>query len=1039
MSESGESVGNIEEIAVSSHLTDSERNLILMRADWRKRSQKFKNDALNLPTAEGTGVYQENYKRTLSLVRREADGVEKISPKEAESYLSDKGKMIKSKAETMQEAVPNLSAYLLAIVAKNEQLAGQDYDKTIVLTKKLQENAGSIPKLVPSSMLTDAILIGIQRRAMEQIAMPPMEKIASVAMADPELLKSYALVLEEKQRERFLSLIPEEKEREVAIILDSTVSEVLHASQVERGTPEEEQRRQVRIRLFKELREAISNPETTDKDLAKLLSHSLGEMGEDCRQLLLELIRDGSEARKADPNQKIGYLPRVMKVMVDNFDDWRANDIIMRLAADKSLNKHLSIFLFGKLIEKKYLPEDVAQWWEQRKKSAQRQNLAAEDENFRLAAMQKVAGELGVIPSGQVLEFISDETKWQEDKRTLELSERIVRIQESQAEFQEAKSNLELCRLLLGDENKAMTYYLLYGGQDRFNLINNYEFSKFWEMINLIANPDFAESQNLTPLRIHEAPIKKFESALATGGLDQEKIREIVARLRNGHFPLANREQSYQEVSFESSENAAILNANAEIGRIMGREQLGVILLFPLYREFLEQNASEEAKGMLSHMQSMTTFPDRLAFIEQIEAQFPDFQQKAKDELQELWVKFGEKMVMELTLDQVFSDREVPVKGEELLPRLDVKRIDLKRINKELLAILRGENKLISDLGNEIARKKKARLGLSQGLERQTDEVKKQELQQKIDIINQDIIELEARRASMGEIKADDRFAHLSTEEKKAEIDKLSQEVIALGEKSPSAIFTFITMQVLGEERLRENDITLVKELESHLQGPLQSISDFLTYDRGRSNEKKQSRVGLQYLDKTERLMTMVRFADSKICCFSSSNYEMRVQHDTPNKFWVASINADPMSFVVSMELPQPQTGSEESKGQIKENIGFIFGNFGVDDEGQLVLMLNGIYYAPGIEAENQVSAILAGVEKIFNGLPIKKIVTATQYGGSVKMPSEYSNLPVEMTRLRALDDGGGRPETHIYDDLATGTDLNKPHYYNDFVWHKNK
>lgn len=1036
MNEFGQPTGDIENITVPGGLTDSERTSINIRADLRRRSQGFKVDALNLPMPEEGDVYRENYERTLSLVKREVDGSEKIDREDAKSYLRQ-SEATKSKAAVMQEAAPNLSAYLLAIIAKNEQAANYDFFESLDNIKSLRVKSAAIPKLTPSSMLTDAIVIGIQRRSVEGTPMPSMEKIAQEATSDPELLVNYALVLEEKQREHFLSLIPEEAKRSVSIILDSHVSKVLHASLVERGTPQEEQRRQVRIRLFKELRETINNPESTDKDVAKLLSHSLGEMGEDCRQLLLELIRDESESRKDDPSREIGHLPRVMKVMTDNFDDWRANDIILRTAADSTLNKHLSIFLFGKLIEKKYLPADVAGWWNKRKESARDQNLSVEDESFRLEVLQKVAGELGVIPSGQVLEFISDDAKWQENGQILDLTERITRIQESQAEFQGVESNIELCRLLASDENKAMTYYLLYGGQDRFNLINNYEFSKFWEMINLIANPSFAEHKSLTPLKINEAPIKQFKSTLSASGLDSEKIQGIVARLRGGHFPLANSDQAHQEVSFESSENVAILSANAEIGRIMGREQLGVILLFPIYREFLEQNAAAKAMGMLSQMQSVTTFSDRLTLIEQIEAQFPDFQQKAKDELQELWVKFGEKMVMELTLDQVFSDREVPVKGEELLPRLDAKRIDLKKINKELLAVLRGENKVISDLGGEIARKKKAIRGLSQGLERQVDEIKKQELQQKIDAIDQQIIELEARRASMGEIKADDRFAHLSPEDKKAEIDKLSQEVIALTEKSPSAIFTFITMQVLGENRLRESDITLVKELESHFQGPLQTVSDFLTYDRGRSSEKKQTRVDLQYLDKTERLMSMVRFADSKICCFSSSNYEMRVQHDTPNKFWVASINADPMSFVVSIEQPQPQAVGEEPKGQIRENIGFIFGNFGIDDEGQLALMLNGIYYAPGIEDENQVSAILGGVEKIFAGLPIKKIVMATQYGGSVKMPPEYSNSPVELTRLRALDDGRGRPETHIYDDLGSGTGLNRSHNYGNYVWHK--
>ena len=52
-------------------------------------------------------------------------------------------------------------------------------------------------------------------------------------------------------------------------------------------------------------------------------------------------------------------------------------------------------------------------------------------------------------------------------------------------------------------------------------------------------------------------------------------------------------------------------------------------------------------------------------------------------------------------------------------------------------------------------------------------------------------------------------------------------------------------------------------------------------------------------------------------------------------------------------------------------------------------------------------------------------------------MPSGYSSSPIELTRLRALDDGSGRPESSIYDDLGSGTDLNKPHSYGSNVWNK--
>lgn len=1036
MSESGPEFIPDEERPVGL-LSSDERQAILVRADLRKRSQDFKVDALNLNLPETSEAHKEKYERTLALVKREADGSEIRSREEAERYLEEREEGTRAKAETMEDIAPEFSAYLYAVVAKNEQTAGREFAPTLSRSEGCQDRASHIPKLVPANMLSDAITLGIQRREAVKLPMPAMDKIAQATANNKALLESYALVLEEGQREKFLSHLPEDSREEASRVLDVRVSQVLHASLVEKGTPEEEQRRRVRMRLFSEVREMLNDPNYVEKNVAKQLGQALGELGEDSRQLLLELIRDESETRKTDADREPGYLPRVMKIMLDNFEDWRANDIIMRTAADEGINKHLSIYLFGKLVDKGYISKDVAEWWRVRQEEARSNDRSLQDEDFRLGALKKVVSELGVVPSGQVMEFVCDDSKWQGGEGVLSLDERIEKIKDSQAEFSEAKDNLSLCRLLSSDQNKAMTYFLLYGGQDRFNLINNYDFGKFWEMINIISNPRSAENSGLTPLQVHEAPIRMFEQSLSQSGMAPEQTRSIVTNLRAGHFPLENFSQAHQEVSFEASESAALKNANAEIGRVLGQEQLGVILLFPLYREYLEQDSSETARQYLDGIASKTTFADRLQLIEEIDKSFPDFRARAKEDIEEPWVKFGEKMLMELTLDQVFSENELPVKGEDLLPRLDAKRIDLKRINKELLVLLKGENKAVADIGKEICKKRKARQGLVQGLERQTDGEKRAELQEKIDDIDREITDLERRKADLGELRANDRFADMTIDEKKAEIERISQEVIALTEKSPSAIFTYITMQVLGEERLRESDINLVKELESHLQGPFQTISDFLSYDRGKGGERKQTKVGLQYLDKTDRLMTMVRFADSKICCFSSSNYEMRVQHNTPNKFWVASINADPMSFVISIEQPQPQIAESSEGRQVKENIGFIFGNFGIDESGQIALMLNGIYYAPGIEDERQVEAILDGVEKIFSGLPVKKVVVATQYGGSVKMSEGYSKSAVELTRLRALDDGGGRPESHIYDDLGTGTDLNKPHIYRDFVWHK--
>jgi hypothetical protein len=138
------------------------------------------------------------------------------------------------------------------------------------------------------------------------------------------------------------------------------------------------------------------------------------------------------------------------------------------------------------------------------------------------------------------------------------------------------------------------------------------------------------------------------------------------------------------------------------------------------------------------------------------------------------------------------------------------------------------------------------------------------------------------------------------------------------------------------------------------------------------------------------------------------------------------------MSFVISLELSPQMTGQSE----VHENIGFIFGSFGLNQKREPALLLNGLYspYKKGEDAE----IILQQVEKMFEGSGVKTIAFASQHGGSLAgIPKGYSNSNIDMIRLRALDGGDGSPETTVYDDLNTGHDLNKPHLYGGHVWHK--
>ena len=127
-------------------------------------------------------------------------------------------------------------------------------------------------------------------------------------------------------------------------------------------------------------------------------------------------------------------------------------------------------------------------------------------------------------------------------------------------------------------------------------------------------------------------------------------------------------------------------------------------------------------------------------------------------------------------------------------------------------------------------------------------------------------------------------------------------------------------------------------------------VVDLAKLDRTAGDERMEKAVKVRKLDKKADLMTMVRFADSKICCFSSSNYQMQVAHNIENKKWVASINKDPLSFVFEIE---DASGGGEPGSQVKKNLGFVFGMFGVNEEGAPEVMLNGVYYSGGNDARS--------------------------------------------------------------------------------------
>lgn len=851
-------------------LSAEEKSAIEMRAEARIKVQKLKIQALNLEIPE-TPEIKEVHEKTKQMVFEEAGGEIKNIPK-TKKELSDESFELENKANKKNDLHPDLAAYLYAKAAKNKEIAGEDFKEPFQKANGCIEESTEFLRNTPSSLLPDAILLGISTRQIKKNKLPNQEKIAKTIINDAKLLENYSLVLPEEERAEFLVLIPEEKRKIISEAIDASVSRFLHQSIVESKSAESRQRNAILARSQENLENILEKRNSKDKIIAGMIANIFNNLGGDAQGILTRIAVEEYERQKHDkPEWKEDMLPRILKIILEEFDDSRGNDVALKLAADERMHPRIRMYLMKKLTDNGYLEKDLEKLWNERKTENLKKGGDQEkkDKKYRIEVFGKIVTELGVIPTRSVTEFITDDNIWKEGSQILTLNERIDKIKKSQKEFEQIKNYKNLIFKLKESKNTAMTYFLLNGGNDRFGIYNNYTFEKFWDILDLIDN-----------FNIHKKPSNQLSASLVETGYSENSASKFIGRLVNGEYPLDNVGQSYQECVLDVSQNERLISANHDLSVVLGKKQLGVVLKSPIYREFLTTENTDRSNELLKKINEAKTFLERENAIEEIESEFSDLQKNAMKKILESWSQLNKKMLLGLSLETVFGNDLAPIKGEDLLPLLDTKRIDLKRIKKETIVALKGENTELKTIQSTIYKKKKALNNLLQGIKHQENQRKQDGLNSKIEKLKNEIISLENKRDEISGRYVNERYAGLSEEEKKIQLDQISKEIIALTEKDSSAIFTYVIMQTLEQEKLTEDDIGLIKEMEDHLKGPFQALKDF-SYFKEKSTENKQERISLHYLNKVERLMTMVRFADSFTCCFTTSS----TNYDNPNSF----------------------------------------------------------------------------------------------------------------------------------------------------------
>lgn len=681
---------------------------------------------------------------------------------------------------------------------------------------------------------------------------------------------------------------------------------------------------------------------------------------------------------------------------------FRGNDLVFAIASDTRISPQISKFLYDRLIKNGYLSKDIQEWLDEQNK-----NVTATQRNEKLLheAQQiesiKIISRAGILPSHEVLTFLVNEP-WQNSQGmdVIDLQERIELVKTYLSETDKTTDSTELVKMLHSDRKIAMAYYIQHNREIRFDLVNNYSFEKFWDILGIIDS-----------LEVHETPLNEFTQSLSRAGFTQEQIEPMVANLRNGHHPWfsAHEPEIGESILLDVSNQQVYEQKLDELRNAFGDQGLGICLMTPYARKYLEERIEQKGRNyelavkLLEKLNTSSNMWERRRILDDIENEF-QFYMKICNELREPWNELRSKLsIAQVQINDMLNNHYPPISAEALIYAVENRRQQLKSAKKELIASLQLDNPQMRSLTQEIRKKRKAAQELRKGLERN------QGLQPRIDEIEHEVEALEIQLSEIGSSSVTNRFASVTDDERNKMLDDAKKEFESLSSKDAAPLLVYMIAELIDHMPILESDVNVMREVSSHLSSPMTMIAQLRDIETVRTSGEQLKRIGLSYVDKHKDLMRMLRFADSKICCFSSSNYDMRVAHNTENKYWVASINKDPLSFV--FELQEPDT---------KNNTGFVFGSFGIDEDGYPAILLNGIYLSSG-NTKGSVNNILDSIEKNFaRRIRAKMIAISNIYGGKMsQMPNGYTESDIVLRRLRALDDGRGNPETKIYDDLS--------------------
>lgn len=368
-------MSKFESVSINQESSDKQRisnpDLVASLANIRRRSADLKRFSLLLSEEENQDESNQYIK---SEIRRESEGIADLSVEEAKKELEDKLEEYIDKIELFKDADPGYVAYLLGQVSKLKQLADQPFQDELQEAISLSEKKNP-EDIQLSDLLSNAIILGIEKRQIGKESAPSVEVLAELAIEDYSRIRDIALVLKEEERQRFFALIPENVRREASIVMDKELSRALSQEIIE-SDDDKEQAKEVHKRVV----EYLQSSDEDTPHLIKAMSTTLRSLG---TTEALEILKEASKQSIEKTGDNFSRTARIVRTLAET-DMFSGKGLIMEFLGNKDLPERYFDYFVNYLHDKGALTKslDLTKKWSNENHQKLFEYLVENDENW---------------------------------------------------------------------------------------------------------------------------------------------------------------------------------------------------------------------------------------------------------------------------------------------------------------------------------------------------------------------------------------------------------------------------------------------------------------------------------------------------------------------------------------------------------------------------------------------------------------------------------------------------------------------------------